>query len=122
MTRNQRGFTLIELLVVMVILGLLVGLVGPKLLKFIKPAQSKTARIQIANFEQAIQHYYLENNAAYPSTIEALAPEYMDDIPQDPWGRPYVYRFPGTHNKEYDIESYGPDGAPGGDDDITNYK
>jgi len=122
MTRRKEGFTLIELLVVMVILALLAGLVGPRFLRFIKPAQSKTAQVQIANFEQAIQHYYLENNATYPASLDALVPNYMDEIPQDPWGNSYVYRYPGTHGKEYDIESYGPDKAPGGDDDITNYK
>lgn len=122
MAKRLSGFTLIELLVVMVILALLAGLVGPKFLKFIKPAQSKTAQVQIANFEQSLQHYYLENNATYPASLDSLVPEYMEEIPMDPWGNAYVYRFPGTHTKDYDIESYGPDGAPGGDDDLTNYK
>ena len=121
MVPKKKGFTLIELLVVMVILGLLAGIVGPKILKFIKPAQSKTAKVQIASFEQALQHYYLENNATYPASLEALVPDYMEDIPLDPWGKPYVYRFPGTHNKDLDIESGGPDGVIGGEDDITNY-
>ena len=118
---RRRGFTLIELLVVMVILGLLAGVVGPRLMRFIKPAQSKTARVQIANFEQALQHYYLENNATYPASLEALVPDYMEQIPPDPWGNPYQYRVPGTRNKDFDIESGGPDGSLGGDDDITNY-
>ena len=121
MRRIEKGFTLIELLVVMVILGLLVGIVGPRVLKFIQPAQAKTARVQIANFEQAIQHYYLENNATYPATLDALAPDYLDEIPLDPWDNPYIYQYPGTHNKDFDIVSSGKDGSPGGDDDITNY-
>jgi len=121
MTKRERGFTLIELLVVIVILGLLIGLVAPRVMRRIKPAKIQAARVQIANFEQALQHYYLENNQVYPPTLESLVPEYLEEIPLDPWGNPYVYRFPGTHNKDFDIESGGPDGSPGGDDDITNY-
>ena len=121
MRGKQKGFTLIELLVVLVILGLLVGLVAPRVIRFIKPAQSKTARVQIANFEQALQHYYLEHNATYPASLDALVPDYLDEIPVDPWGNPYLYQYPGSHNRDFDIVSYGPDGSPGGDDDITNY-
>lgn len=121
MHKRKVGFTLIELLVVMFILGLLAAIVGPRLLRFIKPAQSQAARVQIANFEQALQHYYLEHAGKYPSSLEQLVPEYLDEVPLDPWGNPYVFRYPGSHNKDFDIESWGPDGSPGGDDDITNY-
>jgi len=81
----------------------------------------QSAKVQVASFEQALQHYYLENNAAYPASLDALVPDYIEDIPLDPWGKPYVYHFPGSHNKDFDIESGGPDGAIGGEDDITNY-
>ncbi|MEI6633315.1 MAG: type II secretion system major pseudopilin GspG [Chlamydiota bacterium] len=121
MAKREKGFTLIELLVVMVILGLLVGLVAPKVMRRIKPAKIQTARVQIANLEQALQQYYLENNSAYPATLDALVPEYIDEVPKDPWQNPYTYVFPGSHNKDFDIESGGPDGSIGGDDDITNY-
>lgn len=121
MMRNKKGFTLIELLVVMVILGLLVGIVGPRVMRRIKPAKIQAARVQIASIEQALQHYYLENNATYPSSLEALIPDYMEDVPTDPWGNSYSYRFPGTHNKDFDIESGGPDGSIGGEDDVANY-
>ncbi len=121
MTKKKDGFTLIELLVVMFILGLLVAIVGPRLLRFIRPAQSNAARVQIANFEQALQHYFLEHNGKYPTSLGELTPEYMEEVPLDPWGNPYVYQYPGTHNKDFDIESYGQDGSPGGGDDITNY-
>ena len=121
MSKREKGFTLIELLVVMVILGLLVGLVAPKVMRRIKPAKVQTARVQIANFEQALQQYYLENNSAYPATLDALVPEYLDEVPKDPWQNPYTYSFPGSHNKDFDIVSGGPDGSIGGDDDITNY-
>ena len=121
MTQRRNGFTLIELLVVMVILGLLVGLVAPKVMRRIKPAKIQTAKVQIANFEQALQHYYLENNSVYPSSLEALVPDYLDEVPKDPWGNPYTYAFPGSHNKDFDIVSGGPDGSIGGDDDNANY-
>jgi len=121
MVPKKKGFTLIELLVVMVILGLLVGIVGPRVLRRIKPAKIQAAKVQIASFEQALQHYYLENNATYPTSLEPLVPNYIEDIPMDPWGKPYVYHFPGSHNKDFDIESGGPDGSIGGEDDVTNY-
>ncbi|MDD5557852.1 MAG: type II secretion system protein GspG [bacterium] len=120
MLRRERGFTLIELLVVLVILGLLIGLVAPRAMRRIGPAKMQAARAQIAMFEQALQHYYLENNQVYPASLDALVPEYLEEVPLDPWGNPYVYRYPGSH-KEFDIESGGADGSPGGDDDITNY-
>lgn len=121
MSKRNRGFTLIELLVVLVILGLLAGIVGPKFIGFIKPAQSKTARIQIKGIEQAIQAYYLENNATYPASLEALVPNFMEELPEDPWGNPYVYTCPGSHGKDFDIASGGPDKSIGGNDDVTNY-
>lgn len=118
---GRKGFTLIELLVVMVILGLLVGIVGPRVMRRIKPAKIQAAKVQIASLEQALQHYYLENNATYPASLEALVPDYMESVPTDPWGNSYTYRFPGTHNKDFDVESGGPDGSIGGEDDVTNY-
>ena len=121
MMRRKMGFTLIELLVVMVILGLLVGIVGPRVMRRIKPAKIQAAKVQIDSIELALQHDYMENNAASPASLEALVPEYMEDVPTDPWGHPYTYRFPGTHNKDFDIESGGPDGSIGGEDDVTNY-
>jgi general secretion pathway protein G len=121
MARTKHGFTLIELLVVMVILGLLVGIVGPRVMRRIKPAKIQAAKVQVASLEQALQHYYLENNATYPTSLEALVPDYIESIPMDPWGKPYGYRFPGSHNKDFDIESGGPDGGIGGEDDVTNY-
>jgi general secretion pathway protein G len=121
MTKRNRGFTLVELMVVMVILGLLVGVVAPRLMKRVRFAKKKTAKVQIASIEQALQHYYLENDTTYPAALDALVPDYMEEIPKDPWGNAYAYAIPGSHNKDFDIESGGPDGAIGGDDDITNY-
>ncbi len=128
--RGPAGFTLLELMVVIVILGLLAALVVPKLIGRTEEAKRTQSRLQIKNLEQALQLFKLDNGF-YPATeqgIEALvrAPEigrlpknyrkggYLDRVPKDPWGNLYVYVSPGSHG-DYDISSYGADGAPGGD-------
>lgn len=127
---KQRGFTLIELLVALVILGLLVGLVGPRVMKYVVGAKSDTARIQIEDLATALDMYSLEVGR-YPSQdqgLESLIAEpsgadgwngpYLRKqiIPKDPWGIEYHYRYPGEHGP-FDIFSYGADNSPGGDDD-----
>jgi general secretion pathway protein G len=122
------GFTLIELLVVLVILGLLAGLVGPQVLKYLSSASSDTARLQIENLSNAMEGYRIEVGR-YPSTEEGLealveAPPgatrwngpYLKKsvIPKDPWGNEYNYRSPGEHGP-FDIFSLGSDNAPGGE-------
>jgi general secretion pathway protein G len=128
--RDRSGFTLIEIMVVIVILGLLAALVVPKLIGRTEEAKKTQARIQIKNIEQALMLFKLDNGF-FPTTdqgIEALIkipgagriPKnyrkdgYMDRLPKDPWGNPYVYLSPGSHG-EYDISSYGADGAAGGE-------
>lgn len=123
---SQRGFSLIELLVVMVILGLLAALVSPKLFKNVDKSYTVAAKSQIKLLEGALQQYRLENHK-YPSTEEGLAalkPEFMKQIPDDPWGNPYVYRYPSEHGIDFDLFSYGRDGTQGGeeyDKDIVNW-
>ena len=122
------GFTLIELLVVLVILGLLAGLVGPQVMKYLSSASSDTARLQIENLSNALEGYRIEVGR-YPTTEEGLealveAPPgatrwngpYLKKsvIPQDPWGNEYNYRSPGEHGP-FDIYSLGSDNAPGGE-------
>jgi general secretion pathway protein G len=134
--RNRKGFTLIELLVVMVIVGLLAALVGPRLFPKLGKGKQAAARAQIELLGQALDQMRLDIGR-YPTTQEGLnalvinpgGVENWDGsylkkaLPQDPWGKPYVYQFPGTHG-EYDLFSYGRDGAPGGegeDKDVTSW-
>lgn len=126
--RNTAGFTLIELLVVLMILGLLAGLVGPRVLKQLGGAKSNTAQLQIAEFSSGLDLFHLEVGR-YPTTEEGLAAlvsepagvanwngPYLkkNNIPSDPWGQVYHYRYPGESN-DFDLFSLGRDNIDGGD-------
>ncbi len=128
--RVARGFTLIELLVVLVILGLLAGIAGPRVMKALGGAKSDSAKIQIEEFGAALDMYHLEVGR-YPSSDEGLeslvkAPSnagkwngpYLkkNQVPPDPWGNPYQYKAPGQHG-EFDLYSLGADNAEGGEGD-----
>ena len=124
---DQRGFTLIELLVVIIVLGLLVGLVGPRLFGRVGQSKQAAARAQIELFGAALDQYRLDVGR-YPDTAQGLAalwgnpnapnwngPYLKKPPPGDPWGNAYKYRCcPGQHG-EYDLWSEGGDGAPGGE-------
>lgn len=126
--RNNQGFTLIELLVVLVILGLLAGLVGPRVMKYLGSANTDTAKVQLEQLGSALEMYRIDVGR-YPSSSEGLqslvqAPSgggrwngpYLrkQDIPKDPWGNEYQYRFPGEHG-DFDLYSLGADNAQGGE-------
>ena len=126
--RKITGFTLIELLVVLMILGLLAGLVGPRVLKYLGGAKTDTAKLQIAELGVGLDLYHLEVGH-YPTTDEGLValveepsgvqnwqgPYFKKNaIPADPWGNDYRYRYPGEHS-EYDLYSLGQDNADGGE-------
>ncbi len=127
-SRRQRGFTLIEMMVVLAIIGVLAALVVPNVLGRADEARVTAARTDVANLMQALKLYKLDNQQ-YPSTEQGLAAlvnkptqepvpgawrNYLDKLPQDPWGRAYQYLNPGVHG-EVDILSLGADGQAGGD-------
>lgn len=124
---DQRGFTLIELLVVIIVLGLLVGLVGPRLFGRVGQSKQAAARAQIELFGAALDQYRLDVGA-YPNTSQGLdamwrnpnvagwnGPYLKKSPPKDPWGNPYKYRCCPGQFGEYDLWSEGADNAPGGD-------
>jgi general secretion pathway protein G len=124
---GEAGFTLVEILVVITIIGLIMALVGPRVLNYLAESKVKAARIQVESFASSLDLFYLDAGR-YPSTSEGLAalaqrPGGIDAwngpylrtgaVPNDPWGRPYIYRSPGEHGP-YDLVSYGADGQQGG--------
>jgi general secretion pathway protein G len=124
---GEAGFTLVEILVVITIIGLIMALVGPRVLNYLAESKVKAARIQVESFASSLDLFYLDAGR-YPSSSEGLAalaqrPGGIDSwngpylrtglVPNDPWGRPYIYRSPGEHGP-YDIISYGSDGQQGG--------
>lgn len=133
---DKKGFTLIELLVVMVIIGLLAALVGPRLFPQLGKGKQSAAKAQIELIGQALDQFRLDTGR-YPTTQEGLnalvtnpgiekwdGPYLKKGLPNDPWSRPYQYLSPGSHG-EYDLFSYGRDGAPGGekeDKDVANWE
>ena len=121
---KQQGITLIEIMVVLVIIGILGTIVAPNLLDRPNQARVEKAKQDIKAFEGALSLYKLDN-FRYPDSgqgLSVLAGKYMEKVPNDPWGNPYQYVYPGSSGS-YDIISYGADGQAGGADvdaDITN--
>jgi general secretion pathway protein G len=124
---GQQGFTLVEMLVVISIIGLIMGLIGPRVLNYLSESKVKAARIQLQSFSSALDLFYLDAGR-FPSTSEGLGAlvqrttsasawngPYLKggSLPNDPWSHPYLYRSPGDHGT-YDIKSYGADGQEGG--------
>jgi general secretion pathway protein G len=113
----------------MVIIGLLAGYVGPKLFGQIGKSETKVAKAQIDALSKALDQYRIDIGR-YPSSDQGLSalmqrpsdetkwqgPYMAKNVPPDPWGKPYLYRTPGQHG-DYDLQSYGRDGAPGGEGD-----
>lgn len=131
--KNQKGFTLIEIMVVVIILGLLAGLVLPRILGQEDKARLESAKVQIRALEGALDAYKLDNGF-YPTSDQGLGalirkpdagriPARWRDggylkparIPKDPWDKEFVYLSPGSEGRDYEIISYGPDNEPGGE-------
>jgi len=127
----QRGFTLIEMLVVLVIIGLLAGLVGPKLFGRVDTSKVKTAEVQIKMLRGSLETFRLDVGR-FPTPAEGLAVlnqppteerarthwrgPYLDqDVPLDPWNNPYQYSVPGTNKQAFALYSLGGDGKRGGE-------
>jgi general secretion pathway protein G len=125
--QGERGFTLVEMLVVITIIGLIMGLIGPRVLNYLSESKVKAAKIQMQSFSSALDLFNLDAGR-YPSTAEGLAAlvrrtpgvdawngPYLrgGNVPNDPWNHPYIYRAPGEHGA-YNIMSYGSDGQEGG--------
>jgi len=134
---RSAGFTLLELLVVMVIIGLLAGIVAPRYFAQVGKSQVKAVKAQVDGLDKALEQYridvgHLPTNEqglgalqVQPSGEQNWAGPYLKkDVPLDPWGNPYSYVVPGTHNNDYDLWSWGRDGKQGGtgeDADIGNW-
>lgn len=131
-TSNRKGFTLIEILVVIVVIAILATMVAPNVFRHVGAARDTTAKSQIEMIGSGLDTYRLDNGM-YPTTEQGLAalqvapsyepiptnwngPYLRKEVPNDPWGRPYVYISPGQANPNgYDLMSYGADGQPGGE-------
>lgn len=143
--RSQRhahasaGFTLVEMLVVLTIIGLIMGLIGPRVLGYLSESKVKTAKLQIESFSSALDLFYidtgryptssegLESLAVRPSGVDVWNGPYVKGarIPTDPWGHPYQYRSPVERMPPYEIMSLGSDGSEGGTGnaaDVASYE
>ena len=139
-TKHQNGqraaFTLIELLLVIVILGILAAIVVPKFANRGEQARQAAAKTQIGAFSTALSAFEVDNGyyprgkdgllslIKQPSDAPSWKGPYLDgSIPNDPWGRPYIYECPGKQNTSgFDISSAGFDGKEGNEDDVTNWQ
>ncbi len=129
--KRTTGFTLLEMLVVMVIIGLLAGLVGPRIFGKVDSSKVQTAQTQIKMLESALNIMRLDVGQVPPpeqglqwllsspldTSLQSLwkGPYIEGVIPMDPWNNPYQYSMPGPDNKPYAVYSFGADGKPGGE-------
>lgn len=129
------GFTLVELLVVILIIGLLTGIIAPRLLGQANRSEVVAARAQMGAFDKALQAYRIDLGR-FPTTAEGLGalvrpygdqprwrgPYLQNEIPLDPWDQPYRYTNPGPNGKDFEIRSLGRDRTPGGEGDDADIR
>jgi general secretion pathway protein G len=135
--KKMPGFTLLELLVVIVIIGLLAAFVAPRYFSQIGRSKTQIAKVQIEAFAKALEQYRIDTGH-YPGAAEGMSALYAQpandpnwqgpylkkSIPLDPWGNAYIYKSPGTAEREYELVSYGADGAGAGEGenaDVTSW-
>lgn len=132
--KDEKGFTFMEIMLVVIIIGILAAVVFPRFVGKTKEGRISAAKLQIENFSLALDNFELDNGL-FPTTEQGLnalrmkppdtpnwkGPYLKKGIPDDPWNNSYIYISPGSHNLDYDLISYGPDGKEGSSDDITNW-
>jgi general secretion pathway protein G len=125
--KHQAGFTLVEILVVIVILGLLATIVGTNVIKNLSESEESIARTQVIRFYDTVQEFYLREHRI-PESFDELITENekghayipnQPEVPTDPWGNQYEIR-PGESTSKYEVISFGPDGQPDTEDDISS--
>ena len=125
---GSKGFTLIEIMLVVIIIGILAAVVLPRFVGRTEEARRAAAIAQTENISLALDQFELDNGR-FPATPDELVhnpgnlpnwkgPYLKKGIPNDPWGNPYYYKYPGAINPDYDLKSFGPDGLEGGGDDV----
>ena len=130
-TRHASAFTLVEMLLVITIIGIMAALVIPKMVGRSEQARQTAVRADLSAIKTALDAFEVDNGY-YPKSLQDLLQSprdaknwhgpYLDKMPQDPWGDPYVFSYPGKHNQNsYDLFSVGPDSKEGTDDDIGNW-
>jgi len=132
-TKLRKGFTLIELLVVILIIAILAALIVPKVIGKTSDAKIAAAKTDLSTLQAAVSNFRLDCDR-YPTTAEGLQAlrvqpsdcpgwkgPYVQSIPQDPWHNDYHYEYPGPDgDQSFVVESYGSDGAPGGEGEAAD--